>query len=71
VRFDEPSIRALLGTAPHFCEVVVLKSRTYNSQGGLSKSVVEIKRMRCEDLDLEDGLSKPMSLSLFSLLLSG
>ena len=24
----EPSIRALLGTAPQFCEVVVLKSRT-------------------------------------------
>ena len=24
----EPQIRALLGTAPHFCEVVVLRLRT-------------------------------------------
>jgi len=28
----EPHIRALLGTASHFCEVVVLKSKTLNAQ---------------------------------------
>ena len=29
----EPKIRALLGTAAHFCKVVVLKSRTDSTSG--------------------------------------
>ena len=46
----EPQVRALLGTAPHFCEAVVLKLRTVPLGAALSLRIqtVEGKR-RIED----------------------
>jgi len=40
----EPSIRALLGTAPHFCQVVVLKSRTVPNRTTLSLRILRVIR---------------------------
>jgi len=42
----EPQIRALLGTASHFCEVVVLKLRTVNPNAYTRRGASGVKDSR-------------------------
>ena len=60
----EPQIRALLGTAPHFCQTVVLELRTVPNCTTLSLRILRVIRRGARSMYKRGGASRRARLAL-------